>query len=447
VTPDRSEGDVNTSPLRGRWLRDHIDEATRALLDTDAEVFVHQALSTPCLDVVERAEGSWLTDLQGRRILDFHGNSVHQVGHGHPAVVAAIKAQLDLLPFCPRRYTCRVAIELAQRLAAIAPDPLGKVLLAPSGSAAIGMALKLARYATGRHKTVSMWGAFHGANLDAISVGGEALFRKDVGPLLPGTEHVPPPGLARRFFGDDDGAADRLADYIDYVLEVQGDVAAVVAEPVRWTTVEPPPPGFWPRVRASCERHGALLIFDEIPSALGRCGTWFAHERFGCVPDMVAIGKGLGGGIVPQAALIVRRDLDVIPHAALGHYTHEKSAIGSAAASATLDVIEREGLLARARALESHGRARLRAMQARFAAIRDVRAVGAYFGLVLAHSESAPEGSLAERLLYHALADGLSFKIGAGNVVTLCPPLTISDADFDQALSILDSSLSKSIGL
>ena len=215
MTADKSEGDVNTSPLRGRWRRDHIDEATRALLNADAEVFLHQALSTPCLDVVERAEGSWLTDLQGRRMLDFHGNSVHQVGHGHPAVVAAIKAQLDLLPFCPRRYTCRVAIELAQRLAAIAPDPLGKVLLAPSGSAAIEMALRLARYATGRHKTVSMWGAFHGANLDAISLGGEALFRKDVGPLLPGAEHVPPPGLARRFFGDDDSAAERLADYID----------------------------------------------------------------------------------------------------------------------------------------------------------------------------------------------------------------------------------------
>ncbi len=440
---DRSEGDLNTSPRRGRWLRDHIDAATRALLDADAEVFVHQALSTPCLDVIERAEGSWLADLQGRRILDFHGNSVHQVGYGHPAVVAAIKAQLDRLPFCPRRYTCRVAIELAERLAAIAPEPLGKVLLAPSGSAAIGMALKLARYATGRHKTVSMWGAFHGANLDAISVGGEALFRKDVGPLLAGAEHVPPPGMARRFFGDDDAATDRLADYIDYVLEVQGDVAALIAEPVRWTTVEPSPPGFWPRVRASCERHGTLLIFDEVPSALGRCGAWFAHERFGCVPDMVAIGKGLGGGIVPQAALIVRRDLDVVPHAALGHYTHEKSTIGSAAALATLDVIEREGLLERARALESRGLARLRPIQARFAVIRDVRAAGACFGVELAQPDSDPEGDLAERLLYQALADGLSFKIGAGNVVTLCPPLTIADADFDQALSILDASLSK----
>jgi 4-aminobutyrate aminotransferase len=443
ATVDSSEGDVNTSPLRARWLRDHVDEKTRVVLDADAEVFLHQALSTPCLDVIEHAQGPWLTDLQGRRILDFHGNSVHQLGHGHPAVVAVIKAQLDRLSFCPRRYTCRIAIDLAERLASIAPDPLAKVLLAPSGSAAIGMALKLARYATGRHKTVSMWGAFHGANLDAISVGGEALFRKQVGPLLPGAEHVPPPGLARRFFGDDDRATDRLADYIDYVLAVQGDVAAVVAEPVRWTTVEPPPSGFWPKVRASCERHGTLLIFDEIPSALGRCGTWFAHQRFGCVPDMVAIGKGLGGGIVPQAALIVRRDLDVVPHAALGHYTHEKSAIGSAAALATLDVIEREGLLERARALESRGLARLKTMQARFATVCGVRAAGAYFGVELGHLENDSEGNLAERLLYRSLADGLSFKIGAGNIVTLCPPLTIADADFDQALSILDGSLSK----
>jgi 4-aminobutyrate aminotransferase len=190
-------------------------------------------LSTPCLNVAVGAADSSLTDLQGREILDFHGNSVHQVGYGHPRVAAAINAQLDTLPFCPRRYTNQAATDLARRLAELAPGELGKVLLAPSGSAAIGMALKLARYATGRHKTVSIWDAFHGANLDAISLGGESLFRKDVGPLLPGAEHVPPPGLASRFFGEDGRAHERLADYIDYVLEVQGDVAAVVAEPMR----------------------------------------------------------------------------------------------------------------------------------------------------------------------------------------------------------------------
>ncbi len=364
---------------------------------------------------------------------------MHQLGHGHPAVVAAIKAQLDRLPFCPRRFTCEEAVAFAQKLGDLAPEPLGKVLLAPSGSAAIGMARKLARYATGRHKTLSMWDAFHGANLDAISVGGEAIFRKDVGPLLPGAEHVPPPGLARRFFGDDDKAADRLADYIDYVLEVQGDVAAVVAEPVRWTTVEPPPPDFWPKVKQSCARHGALLVFDEIPSALARCGSFYAFEQMGCAPDMVALGKGLGGGVFPQAALLVRRDLDIAGHVALGHYTHEKSPLGSAAALATIEVIERDGLCARARALGETGRLRLEALAARRTEVAAVRHIGAFFGVELRDHAGVSAAARAKRILYEALALGLSFKVGGGKVLTLCPPLTISDGEFDSALNILDA--------
>ncbi|RBP17655.1 4-aminobutyrate aminotransferase [Roseiarcus fermentans] len=433
-----SEGDVNTSPLRARWI-EGLDADTRAVLDADAEVFLHQSLSSPCLDVVTGAEGAFLTTRSGRRIFDFHGNSVHQLGHGHPAVVAAIKAQLDRLPFCPRRFTCEEAVAFAQKLGDLAPEPLGKVLLAPSGSAAIGMALKLARIATGRHKTISMWDAFHGANLDAISVGGEALFRKGAGPLLPGAEHVPPPGLARRFFGDDDRAADRLADYIDYVLEVQGDVAAVIAEPVRWTTVEPPPPGFWAKVKQACVRHGALLVFDEIPSALARCGSVYVFEQMGCTPDMVALGKGLGGGVLPQAALVVRRDLDVAGHLALGHYTHEKSPLGSAAGLATLAVIESEGLCARARALGETGRRRLDAIAARRPEIAAVRHIGAFFGVEVKDHAGRPAAARADRILYEALALGLSFKVGGGKVLTLCPPLTITDAEFDRALDILDA--------
>ena len=134
------------------------------------------------------------------------------------------------------------------------------------------MALKLARYATGRHKTLSMWDAFHGANLDTISVGGEALFRSRLGPMSPGAEHLPPLNLARRFFGDDK-PFERYADYIDYVLEVQGDVGALLAEPIRWTSVEPPPLDFWPRVRESCARHGALLDLRRNPELPG------AHRR------------------------------------------------------------------------------------------------------------------------------------------------------------------------
>lgn len=435
-----SEGDVNTSPLRARWASGRDDE-TRALLARDAGVFLHQSLSTPCLDAVVGAEGAFLITRDGRRILDFHGNSVHQLGHGHPAVVAAVKAQVDRLPFCPRRFTCEEAVAFAEKLAGLTPEPLGKVLLAPSGSAAIGMALKLARLATGRHKTISLWDAFHGANLDAISVGGEALFRKDAGPLLPGTEHVPPPGLARRFFGDDDKAADRLADYMDYMLEVQGDVSAVIAEPVRWTTVEPPPEGFWAKVKASCARHGALLIFDEIPSALGRCGSFYVFQQMGCVPDMVALGKGLGGGIVPQAALLVRRNLDIAPHAALGHYTHEKSPLGAAAGLAAIRVIEEEGLVARARALGLLGAHRLGEMAARRPGIAAVRHMGAFFGVELADHGGLAAAARADLVMYEALARGLSFKVGGGKVLTLCPPLTIAETDLLRAFDILEEAL------
>jgi 4-aminobutyrate aminotransferase len=303
----------------------------RAALDEDERYFLRQSLSTPCLTEIVAAEGAWLTDVDGRRILDFHGNSVHQLGHGHPKVVEAIRREMETLPFCTRRYSNPTATALARRLIETAPAGLDKTLFAPSGSAAVGMALKLARYATGRHKTLSFWDSFHGANLDAIGVGGEALFRRGLGPMTPGAEHLPPLDLARRFFGDDH-PFDGLADFIDYSLDVQGDVAALIAEPLRWTTVAAPPPDFWPRVRESCARRGTLLIFDEIPSCLARSGALYACERLGATPDILVIGKGLGGGIMPLAAILAAGALDCAPHAALGHYTHEKSPVASAAA-------------------------------------------------------------------------------------------------------------------
>lgn len=434
-----SEGDTNRSPFRAAW-RAGLDDETRALLDADERHFLRQSLSTPCLDVIERAEGAWLVDVAGRRILDFHGNSVHQLGHGHPRVVAAIKAQIDRLPFSPRRYTNRPAIDLARRLGEVSPGTLTKVLFAPSGAAAVGMALKLARYATGRHKTLSMWDSFHGANLDTIAAGGEALFRRGLGPMMPGAEHLPPLHLADRFFGPD-RPYERYADYVDYVLEVQGDVAALLAEPVRWTTVQPAPPGFWARVRDSCTRHGALLIFDEIPSGLARTGTLWACEGAGAVPDILVIGKGLGGGIMPMAAIMADARLDCAPDAALGHYTHEKSPVGCAAGLAVLDVIRDEDLVARARALGLRGLAALQALQARHPAVREVRAVGSLFGVEIGGTDRAEAESRADRLLYACLAGGLSFKVGGGTVATLCPPLTIEDADFNRAVAILDRSL------
>jgi 4-aminobutyrate aminotransferase len=436
--PAPSEGDVNNSAQRAAW-RAELTHDTRDLLDEDERYFLHQALSTPCLDVIERAEGAYLIDVAGRKFLDFHGNSVHQLGHGHPKVIAAIKAELDRLPFSPRRYTNRVAITLARRLAEAAPGELKKVLLAPSGAAAISMALKLARYATGRHKTLSMWDAFHGANLDTISVGGEAIFRDRLGPMAPGTEHLPPLHLARRFFGEDT-PFERFADYIDYVLQVQGDVGALLAEPFRWTTVEAPPPEFWPRVRESCTRHGTLLIFDEIPSCLARTGAMFACERVQTDPDILVIGKGLGGGVMPMAAIIARGDLDCAPQAALGHYTHEKSPVGCAAAVATLDVIGEENLIARANELGRSGLDRLEDLKRRHQSIGGVRGIGCYFGVEIGGAP-AEANARADALLYQCLRRGLSFKVGGGNVVTLCPPLTIEMNQFHAAFDILEQSL------
>jgi 4-aminobutyrate aminotransferase len=440
--PERAEGDINLSPRRRQWSEQHLDDATQAILDEDAQLFLHQSLSTPCLNALQGSEGIYLEDTQGRKIMDFHGNSVHQVGHGHPRVIEAIKSQLDVLPFCPRRYTNQVAIDLARRLVELAPGDLDKLLFAPGGTSAIGMALKLARYTTGRHKTVSMWDSFHGASLDAISIGGEALFRKDVGPLLPGTEHIPPPTRGQCLFNCDNEAHSGCIEYLDYVLGMQGDVAALIAEPMRWTTVEPPPPGYWKKVRELCDRHGVLLIFDEIPSAIGRTGKMFVCEHFDVVPDMLVIGKGLGGGVFPMAALIVRGELDIVGDRALGHYTHEKSSVGCAAALATLDCLAEEGLIEASAELGEYALARLESMRERYPVIHEVRGLGLHLGIEL-RRDGKPATDEADSVLYHSLSRGLSYKVGGGCVLTLCPPMTISREQLDQALDIVEAGIAE----
>ncbi|MDX1434574.1 MAG: aspartate aminotransferase family protein [Gammaproteobacteria bacterium] len=434
------EGESNRSPRRAAWQSDHVSAESRRWLEADAAVFLHQSLSTPCLDVLGACAGASIETLDGHRLLDFHGNSVHQVGFGHPHVVEAVKRQLDTLPFCTRRYTNTTAVRLAEKLRDIAPGSLDKVLFAPGGTAAIGMALKLARMATGRHKTVSMWDSFHGASLDAISIGGEALFRRGVGPLLSGTEHVPPPDPVHCPFACGDTCNLKCAEYVDYVLDKEGDVGAVIAETVR-STPYVPPTEYWRIVRESCDRHGALLVLDEIPTCLGRTGRMFACEHYNVVPDMLVIGKGLGGGIMPLAALITRSDLDVAPDAALGHYTHEKSPLACAAGFATLEVIEREALLERARTLGEHALARLRDMAARHDHVADVRGIGLLLGLELSAGNAEATAAMAEDLMYRALAQGLSFKISMGSVATLTPALTIEREELDRAIDILGECL------
>jgi 4-aminobutyrate aminotransferase len=442
----KSEGDINISPRRVQWQNDHLDAATRALLDEDARYFLRQSLSTPCLNAMAACGGIYIEDAQGRRYMDFHGNNVHQVGFGNPDVIAAIKRQLDELPFCTRRYTNRVAVDLARKLAEIAPAPLKKSLFCPGGAEAVGIALKLARVATGRHKTISMWDAFHGASLDTISIGGEAIFRQDIGPLMPGAEHVPPPDEFRCVFGcSARGGCDlTCARYVEYILEKEGDVAAVVAEPIR-STPYIPKPEYWQAIRRACDRHGTLLIFDEIPHALGRTGRMFTFENFGIVPDMVVIGKGLGGGVLPLAAVIARDDLDVAADRALGHYTHEKNPVLCAAALATIDYIEKNGLVAHARELGRHSLGRLQAMQTRHPLIGDVRGLGLFLGIELVKDRQTRERASdeAEAVMYAALSRGLSFKTTMGNILTLTPALTITRAEMDRAIAIVEECITE----
>jgi 4-aminobutyrate aminotransferase len=439
----KSEGDLNLTPQRAGWVKS-LPDKTQALLEKDGRHFLHQSLSTPCLNVLKSAKGAWIEDVEGRRYLDFHGNNVHQVGFGHPEVIAAIKRQLDELSFCTRRYTCEPAVQLASELTLLTNGALSRVLFAPGGTSAIGMALKLARVATGRFKFVSMWESFHGASLDAISVGGEAAFRQGIGPLLPGCEHVPPPDNRQCPFKCGKVCNLACADYVEYVLEREGDVAAVIAETVRCTPFIPPL-DYWKRVRAACDKHGALLILDEIPIGLGRTGKMFAYEHYGIVPDILVLGKGLGGGIFPLAAMLARESLNVAANKALGHYTHEKNPVACAAGLATLRVIQNEKLVERASSLGQTALEKLRELATRHSAIGEVRGLGLLLGLELLQEPGSAEtaNDRAERVMYAALRRGLNFKITMGNILTLTPTLTLTETELNTAIDILDECLTE----
>jgi 4-aminobutyrate aminotransferase len=453
--PSQSEGDINNTPLRAAWQREHLDPTSRALLARDSAAFLHQSVSTPCLAPIVKAEGLYIEDMTGRRYLDFHGNNVHHVGHGHPEVLAAIKAQLDALSFAPRRFASERAVELAEALNArfhALTGHAGRVLFTTGGSDALEVAIKLARAATGRFKTLSFWDSFHGAGFGASSVGGESLFRSGrLGPLLPGSEHVAPFGCYRCAYGhpvDAQGQPDlaqcRLAcaAMVRYVLEREGDVAAVIAEPARAVPFIPPA-GYWQAVREACNAHGTLLIFDEIPTGLGKTGRFFAAEHDAAAPDIVVLGKALGGGVLPIAACVAREELNVAGAFALGHYTHEKNPVTASAALATLRIIERDDLVTNAARVGAHALARLQEMAQRHRLIGDVRGRGLLIGIELVEDRDskAPARAAAERVLYRALTRGLSFKTTMGNVLTLTPPLVTTLAQMDQALDILDDCL------
>ncbi|EOG7700617.1 aspartate aminotransferase family protein [Vibrio parahaemolyticus] len=441
----RSEGDVNTTPARQAWNASMDDERTQVLLKRDSEVFLHQAMSTPCLDTLDAAEGIYIQDATGKKYMDFHGNNVHQLGYGHPHVIKRVQEQIAKLPFSPRRFTNETAIECAEKLTQICGGELNRVLFTPGGTSAVGMALKLARHITGNYKVVSLWDSFHGASLDAISVGGEACFRQGMGPLMAGVERIPPAVSYRGAFPVADGSDVHYADYLEYVIEKEGGVGAFIAEAVRNTDVQVPSKAYWKRIREICDKHNVMLIIDDIPNGMGRSGEWFTYQAYDIEPDMLCIGKGLGGGLVPIAAMVTKDKYNTAEQISMGHYTHEKSPIGCAAALATMEAIEQDGLLDKAKADSQFMREKLLEMKAKYPVIGDVRGIGMLWGieLVTDHESKARAYDEAEAVLYQCLNNGVSFKVSQGNVIQLSPPLIITREQLIEALAIFEEAIAK----
>lgn len=186
------------------------------------------------------------------------------------------------------------------------------MLFTPSGSAAVGLALKIARKWTGKHKVISMWESFHGAGLDTIAVGGEYVFKKDMGPQMPGMLKAilfnGYRNLLRSY--SHEAVATFCLDYLEYMIQHEGEIGAILLEPIRATDTHIPPTSYFTRLRKICDEYGILLIFDEIPTALMRSGRFYVHQHFDIEPDILVLGKGLGGGVIPQAAVLTRTQYD-----------------------------------------------------------------------------------------------------------------------------------------
>lgn len=437
-----TEGDINHSKSRQKWYKTINNRAALDWLKRDEDHFLHQALSTPCLQVLENCEGIYIYDSAGKRYMDFHGNNVHQIGYRNPMVIEKVKKQLDILPFSPRRYTNIPTIELAEKLTSLLPEGLNRVLFAPGGTSAIGMALKLARVVTGKHKVVSLWDSFHGASMDAIAVGGEEQFKTGLGPLFPGVTHIDPPMNYRNTNTDYDDI--HYANQLEVEIEQSEDeIGAFIIETIRNTDVQIPTKAYWKRVREICTKHKVLLILDEIPIAFGRTGKMFAFEHFGIEPDIICLGKGMGAGIIPIAAIIAREEYNIASHISLGHYTHEKSPLGAVAALGMLEFIESTNLLHKVREDELFVREQLHILELKHHWIGDVRGIGLLWAIELVKDRNSKEKAIleAERVMYYCLDLGLSFKVSQGNVLQLCPPLIITRSQLMDAFKIIDNAL------
>ena len=432
---------------RQEWQQRSLDAASRAWLERDAEAYLHQAGSTPCIAAVKSGDGVWLEDHAGKRYLDLYGNSVHHVGYRHPRLVAALTAQLNELTFAPRRFTNEPAVLLAEKLLQHWPGGKGQVLLTTGGSDAIELAMKIARVATGRYKTISFYDSYHGNGFGALSVGGRHSDRSPrLGPLLEGALHVPP------FYRRTDDApsdaprwAEESLDAMSMAFTRERDIAAVIAEPIR-STPHLPPDWYWPEVRKLCDKHGALLVFDEIPTGLGKTGRMFASEHVGVRPDITVLGKALGAGIVPLAAVIAGERLNCASELSLGHYTHEKNPFCARAALTMLQIIEDEGLVRHVAALGERAAARVAAMSTRQKLVMRHRGRGLLFSIELQAADAAkPLDEIVQSVFWRVLDKGVNLSASEGRDISVTAPLVITAAQLDDALDKIEAAIAEEL--
>lgn len=419
---------------------------SKALLAQKEQV-VSSAIGIHLPAVIDRAEGALLHDIDGNTFIDLSGGvGCLNVGHSHPAVVRAIREQAA-------RYThtdfsvapYETYIRLCDALCRIAPGPRPKkALLFNSGTEAVENAVKIARAVTGRPAVIAFEGAFHGRTYMSLSLTSKIdPYKRNFGPFMPEVYRAPYPDPYRSPAPDPSEWAIRRLEQL-FVTHVQPDrVAAIVVEPVLGEGgFVVPPPDFLRRLRDLADRHGILLVADEIQTGIGRTGKMFAVEHAGIEPDLMTVAKSIAVGL-PISAVVGRRDLlDALPEGALGG-TYVGNPVACAAALAVLDVMRDERLLERAAALGTRMLDRFRRLQQRASLIGDVRGLGAMVAMELVRDRGTKEPAAREtaEVIRRAMGRGvLLLRAGVySNVVRILTPLVITDEQLDEALGILEA--------
>jgi 4-aminobutyrate aminotransferase len=403
--------------------------------------------------VAKSGRGVVVTDVDGNEFFDFSaGIAVTSTGHCHPEVVAAIQKQAgELIHMSGTDFYYENMVTLAERLSQIAPMPgPHKIYYGNSGAEAIEAALKLARYHTKRQNIIAFLGAFHGRTMGALSLtASKPQQKRRFAPLVPGVTHVRYPDVYRGCSGgveDAEAFALGCARYIEEklfktVLPPE-EVAAIFIEPVQGEggyVVAPTP--FMQELRRICDRHGILLVVDEVQSGIGRTGRWFAVEHTGVQPDIVCMAKGIASGM-PLGVTMSRADImDWVPgsHAS----TFGGNPVCVAAALATLDVIEKEGLLANSTEVGNHMLKRMASWPAKQRIVGDVRGRGLMIGVDIVKDQKTKEyaAEKRDRIVEHAFERGILF-LGCGpSTVRIAPPLVVTKDEADAAMDALEESI------